>query len=676
MKSSLTWLLALLFCVPTFAAEPSDAPRYPVSKFIVDWHKPKETKPDDLNADSALLKELVVELSQGADGALQATGSPMVKIKLGDELPAGTKISELALLKVIEAIVPQINARGYFGILAVVDRDQIDPSNLADRRSESDKTIRITVWFSEIAKVRSVAKGTRIGNDAPVDNPKHARILKNSPLQPGMVSAPLLAKEGEAAGASSKSGFKRTLLDDYLRRLNRQPGRSVEAALSSTEEPGKVVLDYLVSEPKPWLTYLQVSNTGTSATDALRERVGVVHNQLLSRDDIASLDYITSNVSKANAVFGSYNYPLWYPDRLRVRVYGSWGDFNATTPDAALPAGSVVAPPSEKFSGDSWTAGGELIASPFSIWNFAIDFTAGVMSEHVSVNNKTLKLKGSAEMLNPYVSLRAERTNQIWSVSGSVGYETGIKELNQQQLVQLGRLDTQDTYDLLRGEFNASTYLEPLLFGLSAKNDWRKSTLAHEITFHARGQYVLGSDRMIPQKEGSVGGYFSVRGYPESAVAGDNVYSFNAEYRFHIPRALRPASIKDDSEAKAENANTRKEPSRGLFGPDFNYRPPQVYARPDWDLIARTFFDAGFTDVNLGTALKRRAGENNYTLMSTGVGLELQMYQNINMRVDWGYVLEGIKTGIKSTGSSPYLPGANDTKAGSSRVHALLTLVW
>jgi hemolysin activation/secretion protein len=650
MKNYHVCLIALCATVRLLAADEVDkSPRFPVEQFAFSYGRENAGAPSQ-----DVLGSFAVELGHGDDGALTADGTGPAKVKLSDPLPSGTRISEAALRKTFGVIVEQLNARGFFGVVAMVSREQIDPQSKEDLRPAADRTLKIVVWFSEVSQVRSVAKGGRIPAEASVSNPKHARIVANSPLQPASV-----------AGVGGL--FNKPRLDDYLRRLNRHPSRGVEAAISSTEEAGRVVLDYLVTEQKPWLTYAQVSNTGTAATDTLRERVGFVQNQLFNRDDIVSIDYITSSISKANAVFGSYNYPLWYPDKLRARAFGSWGDFSATTPAVA------VGGKPERFAGESWAGGAELIASPYSILKFSLDLTAGATVEHVQVKNKELLLTGQADLLTPYLTLRAERTSEIWSLAGSLGYETSFKKVAEQELVRLGRLDTKTTYDLIRGEFSATTYLEPVFFGISGKNVWNRSTLAHEVSLQMRGQYVLGGDRLIPQKEQAIGGYFSARGYPESAVAGDNVYTVNAEYRFHLPRALQPASEREKEKASATAA---QEPVSTLFGRPFNLRPPRIYSRPDWDLIFRTFIDAGFTEINKGKADQLRGGENNYTLMSVGVGVELQMLRNLNLRADWGYVLNEIKTGIKATGGQDYKKGANDTASGDSRLHLLLTLVW
>ena len=95
---------------------------------------------------------------------------------------------------------------------------------------------------------------------------------------------------------------------------------------------------------------------------------------------------------------------------------------------------------------------------------------------------------------------------------------------------------------------------------------------------------------------------------------------------------------------------------------NFNIRPPYVYGAPDWDLILRSFVDYGYTNVNQGTF-----GEENLTLASTGVGLELLLLANLNLRLDWGFVLNTLeRAGIE----------IDDAESGDSRFHFIGTLSW
>jgi hemolysin activation/secretion protein len=565
---------------------------------------------------------------------------------LAGTLPAGNTVSESELRTIFAAVVARLNQLGIYGVFVLPARDEIDPQSKNDLRATGNRSLTLVVWASEIAQVRTLARGSRFPAGAAAQNPAHARILANSPLK-----APQNGQPG--------SLFEKALLDDYLLRLNRHPDRGVEAALSPADEPGMVVLDYLVNESRPWFVYAQVSNTGTKATDEMRERVGAVHNQLFNRDDVLSIDYITSDFTKANAVFASYDYPLIFPDRLKIKSYGSWGDFDATTPYSSIQ--------NARFTGSSWNGGGELNANLFRFCGVSIGASAGAAWQHSIVNNKLLSQTGEADLLTPYATVTIDRQSDILSLSGSFGFETNVNSISPNEQVLLGRLDTTDKYDLVKGALDLSVYAEPVLFGVSSRNTWQKSTLAHEFALSVKANYVTGGDRVIPQKEQAIGGYFFVRGYPESVVSGDSAYTASAEYRFHVPRALRPRSVKEGGSGPQPRT---EEPATTLFGRPFNYRPERVYARPDWDFIVRAFLDAGYTEDNRGTQPTRRPEDGNHTLMSTGLGLELQVLRNVNVRVDWGYALRSVHTGIYNTRQ------AGDPQAGDSRLHFLATFLW
>jgi hypothetical protein len=652
MRNTLKWLLS--FCVAGLAAlevQAADASSgYPVDQLSVTYGRPHSAAPAvETFADVGIqLVRSGNELS--ADGAGDA-----VTIRLGDPLPSGTRITETALQKILAGLVARLNGQGIFGVVALPNRDQIDPGTKEDLRQPGDRSLQVVVWVMEVSKLRSVAKGGRIQPEEALMNPKHARILANSPLR---------APEGAAPGDL----FLKPELDEYLRRLNRHPGRIVEAALSSSDEPGRVVLDYLVNEERPWFVYGQFSNTGTTATDEFRERLGFVHNQLFNRDDILSIDLITAQFDTANAIFGSYSIPIVYPDTLRTRVYGSWGDFDATAVVGIAGGEDSI----ENFTGSSYNAGLEAIWSPIRFLGASIDFTAGLAIPHYEVSDLNLGTTGTADLLTPYLAVRAERVTDAFRFSGSIGFETSVKEVDKAELDDMGRLGTNDTYDMIRVEILASGFLEPLFRGPSHREGWVGQPMAHELLFQFRTQQVLGDDRMIPQKEVAVGGFFTVRGYPESAAVGDNSMVANLEYRFHLPRALRPAS-----EADKGKTAVAMEPAPTLFGRPFNYRPPRVAARPDWDLILRAFIDYGQTEVNQGfLRVPPTQTERDHTLMSAGVGVEVQIFRNFNARLDWGYALEDLRLGVvREPGGEPE-PDLSDWNKGDSRFHFLLTFVW
>ena len=441
--------------------------------------------------------------------------------------------------------------------------------------------------------------------------------MENSPIQPG----------AEAGSSEGTDLFQKDLLDDYLFELNRLPGRRVDAAISSGGAPGNVQLDYLVNETKPWLAYYQLSNTGTKQTDLWRSAFGFTDNQLTGHDDILTLLAVGSGLSNddTRAVSGSYEIPILRPDLLRLRFYGSWSKY----------AASDIGVTSENFYGADTTLGAEIIGNVYQHKLWFLDAVAGARWHYVSVENQTLDVDGHEDFFIPSVGLRLQRATPAATTQASVSYEGNVAAVADTQtaaLPPLGRMDTDSTWQVIKWNARESFFLEPLLCSAGAE-----PTLAHEVVMGFRGQAT--QNRLVPQEEEVAGGLYSVRGYPEEDAVGDTVVIANLEYDCHLPRLLSPNPA----------------PSHLPVVGDFRCFPPQKSVPPDWDFIVRAFLDYGQTWNS-----EIESTERNETLVGTGIGAELQIRKNLSVRCDWGFAL------------SP----TQDTKAGSSVVHFVLTLAY
>jgi hemolysin activation/secretion protein len=599
---------------------------FAVERFSLSYAKASGKLPE-----ISVLGNLTVPL-ETRDGTYLAKGQGGVAttIHLSDTLPAGTLFTESALRQVVTTIVQDLNRRSIYGVYVLPSPTEIDPATKADLRGSGNHSLSLVVWVSQIEKVRAVAKGARFAGDQAGADAAYALIVANSPLGAGSL-------------------LETDELNDYLRHVNRQPGREVDATISNGSTPGEVSLDYLVNENKPWLAYAQVSDTGNPATGQWQERFGAIDNQLTNRDDIASIDYVTTSFNKANAVLGSYDTPILYPDRLRLKVYGSYGDFAAFQPNAT----------NTSLSGNSWIAGADLTGA-IAEWNkMFVDLSAGFSTEHYVTNNTSLQMQGSADLLIPHIYLTIQRHTPIFSFNASVGGEVGTGSNSAADLQALGRLDTTTNYTLLRASASGSTYLEALGGQVSGS---QPSSLLNEVSLSVSETYVPGDDRLIPDKEQALGGLYSVRGYPQSLVSGDDAFTTSFEYRFHFGRFLGSAPAADQK-GGAEKTST-------LFGQPFNWRANSGNGQADWDLIAKAFVDYGRTSLNTGSLGTPPPGEAAATLASTGVGLELQLKRNFSVRADWGYVLDSVATGANGT----FQPG--DAHRGDSRVNVLATVLW
>jgi len=531
-----------------------------------------------------------------AEGGAVAAGGGVYRVEREGE-PADKPFIMYgsALTAICEAVVKHFHRAGYVGIFVGPHPEDIAPDDGTDLRSAAARNVlRMHVWAAMVADIRVVALGERFGarktedprGAAEVVAGAYARIKENSPIAKGDV-------------------IRKQELDDYLFRLNRFPGRRVNASVASTGDPGDVSLDYLVTENKATMVYAQASNTGTKETNEWRERFGLATNHLLMNEDTLTLDYITAGFKEAHAVVGSYEAPLGRSYGTRWRVSGLWSQFDA----------SEVGRTDEDFSGEEWSAGLELIRNVFQHHDTFVDAVLGFQWRHVMVDNKVALIKGEDDFLLPHAGIRLERKRKDSNLEASLLCEWSMPDLagtDEESLAELGRLNVDDQWVALQWDASYSFYLEPLLGA--------RSTLAHELALSARGQYAFDY-RLIPQAERVIGGFYSVRGYEESTAAGDTVYLGSAEYRFHIPRSLR------EKEQQAQ----------------------------DWDLIFRSFIDVGRALNN-----QKLATENQETLVGTGVGLELQLKRNLNIRCDWGLALND----------------AGTNESGDNRVHLAATLLW
>jgi hypothetical protein len=605
----------------------ADGPTYKVRSFEVVYEAKIEGVPPIES-----LKDLTVELGETDKGLVAARdaagnvrpGVSLVKLPVND-LGMTRTLYASAIRDVNRAIVKHFNTQGYYGVLVFPDDKDIklDRDGVGkDQRAAGREAVKLNVRFTPVKEVRTVASGSDGTNR--VNDPRDARIAANSPVQPEQL-------------------IRSDYLDDYAMRLSRHPGRHVDVAIAAADQGA--TLDYLISETKPWIAYAQVTNTGTKNTSEWRESFGFIHNQLTGTDDILSLNYTTTDFDSSHSFLGSYEAPVGDSDFLRYRVLGSWGQFTA----------SEVGQSGEEFKGEEWSAGGELIANVFHENDLFIDVVGGVRWRNIFVDNSTLGNKGDEDFFLPRIGVTMEKTTQKFSTRASLFYEANWGDVagtsrDKADLEVLGRTDPRRDYNVMSWDFTESMFLEPLLnpseWGRVDPTDPSKSSpwamLAHELALSFRGQYSFGG-RLIPQAMDALGGFYTVRGYPESLVVGDASVLGSIEYRYHVPHSLEPG------------------PGGTLLGEPFAYRPSRNYGRADWDLILRAFLDVGRTINEHPTPL-----EQDQTLIGTGVGVELVLKQNVSARVDWGIALRD------ASGDS----NANVVTAGSNRFHFAFTVSY
>ena len=606
------------------AADKDGKIQYVISRFLIDYERPSVDHPSV--EDLGMVPVLVGVLADGGF-TFPRDGIPTKQVRVGDFFGEGGQVFYGGGIKAVtQAITAELTERRMLvGVSVAPDASDIDWNNGADKRG-GRKEFKVRIFTATVGGTDMLVQTPNTDPDERLNPQRLERIRMSSPLNVGNL-------------------VRRDLLDDYMLTLNRHPGRRINAALvPSSDKPGEVTLQYQIVETKPWSVYMQVANIGTEKTGEWRERLGFFHNQLTDNDDVLRVDYMTSGFTESsNALSASYDRPIFGPD-VRLKIYGSWSQF--TSDDIGV-AG-------QSFEGENWNLGAELSATLLQSGPAFLDAIGGVRYDSVKVSNTLLGSEGEEKFLFPYVGLRFERTTDTMSSNASVTAEYNTLSPDTDELIKLGRFSPDDSYTIVKYEAGHSMYLEPLLIpkAFKDKDEFVKgTTLAHEVYVGLRGQTALGS-RIIPTFQTVAGGLYSVRGYPESVAAGDDSIVGTLEYRFHLPRTLLTTG-KDGRVAYMDPSKTQ------FFGSPFRVGPTRPFDTTDWDLIFKGFLDVGRTRYNDRFGLF----EQNNTLVGAGVGVEFQLLQNFNLRVDWGFALHDVD-------------GTERVDSGDSRVHISATLLY
>ncbi|MCA9283980.1 MAG: ShlB/FhaC/HecB family hemolysin secretion/activation protein [Phycisphaerales bacterium] len=610
---------------------PADEPAFDVGGFSLvyvlpqaGWSDPEEVAryldSEVLPAPEEILRRTTVTLYRVTDDAGQPylvdwhPGAGAVTVEIGSIDPAAPRrMSTAAVRAVVEAVLEQLTDAGLMAVFVNLAPGQLD--GWGRPLAPGTQAVALQATPGVVNSVRTVASGDRVPTDDRINHPRHARYRERSPIQPGDPSRAILTRQQ---------------LEDYLDLQSRHPNRRVDAAVTpgltpdsvpadhGAPPPGSIGLDYLVGENKPWLVYLQGGNTGTSQTGYWQERFGFFHSDLFGNDEILAAEYVTSNFVDSQGFSGYFDAPVGELERLRWKVYGTWSEYTA----------SDVGRNFQRFSGSSYGVGGELAWNFFQARKLFVDLVGGLRYFDTKVNNELVLVEGQQDFLVPYVGVRAQRFARDAITDLSVQFEfnlPGATDVSQFELNRLGRLFPSEQWEILRWDLVQSFYLDPLF-----QRDPRQGTLAHELYFRFRGQYSFNS-RLIPQEEGVAGGLYSVRGYPQSVVAGDTLLVANAEYRLHVPYLF--------------GFERNPQPLFGV-GEPFRLSPQYGYGSTDWDLMLRAFFDVGQT-----LQANPLPFEQDSTLLGTGIGFELQLKRNLNIRVDWGFALKDVP-GLANAGSN------------------------
>ena len=473
------------------------------------------------------------------------------------------KLSHKDLFKLSEVPLHFLKSEGFAGMVAFPDPNDIDPVSGEDLRPSGDTALTIKIWVSRLDSVSIQTTGLSMREEK--------RITKTV--------SQFIEKEEAQGKPVTQSILSR------LKAYGTHASRSSRVLLSAADDqPGMVnaVMKIKEREERPNFLF-SASNAGSESTGEWLFSGTYFDDQLTGMDDALTLSYISSNTGERQGVNANYYIPLLAPEVISLGIGVGYSTYDASTFAHTL----------IDFEGDSVFADLSILLKPLSWRNESamVSLESGLNFENVSAFNS---ISGSARFttLTPRLVLSLDTKGKNRLGKTSLTLKGNLSSIDEADQLAMGGDNTTDTYS--RFTFQ---HLENWKIGRLFAAGREGETLyldRHLLSLRMEASWALSSRRHLPQHQFITGGSSSVRGYPESLVAGDSGYLFSLEYR--LPYLLISGESDQDWLA--------------------------------WSLIP--FLDLGGTRVN-----DARFYESSYSLLGAGVGLEFQLPYGAYARIDF-----------------------------------------
>lgn len=400
--------------------------------------------------------------------------------------------------------VQYLKSLGYEGLLAFPDPKQIDPFSGKDLRQGDDQSLRILVWVSRIQAV----------------------VFENKGIDQDLFEH--LEQIGQSA-FSSQSAKGNPLKSQQLRfwkRFGSSSSRTAVTNLIPGDRPGEVKALVKLRALPATTGGIQASNAGTDTTGKWIMGGSVRHHRLIGRDDDLQLSYLSSDTQERQSFNAKYSFPIAYPEVLGFGLQVGYSMYDA----------SSFALTQIDFEGQTKLIDLSLQWKPLELEqaNHQWSFEFGLKAESLEAENSMVAGRATAELLTPRVAAVLRTKSTHLRTMSKVALRRNIHEISPADRTLLGGVNAVDQATRL-----SISHMESLQVGRWLRDNFSADGLpaewdSHLLFLRISADLALESGRYLPQHQFIGGGTGSVRGYPESPIAGDSGYSASLEYRIPI----------------------------------------------------------------------------------------------------------------------------------------------
>ncbi len=294
------------------------------------------------------------------------------------------------------------------------------------------------------------------------------------------------------------------IIAEQLRLANENPSRKTSVVLRATAQEDAVDLLANVSDEKFWEARVLLDNTGTAATGENRVGLGFMHANVLNRDHVFQLAYMTSpsKMADVTAIGAGYKIPL-YAWGDSVEVIAGYADVNSGMVQDLFNISGTVLGLGARYN-QNLSKWGEHYEHRFT---YAVDYRA---------YDNNLTLEGDPVSLVPDVTAHPLSVSYSGRWQNKIGFQlSAAKNIpggteGDDAAFAASRAGAKADYQIFRYGLNI----------VQAFGDWQ-ALLAFN------GQAT--SDALIAGEQFGLGGADSVRGFLEREIGDDKGYFAKVE---------------------------------------------------------------------------------------------------------------------------------------------------